>query len=353
MLSVGKLSIQNAHQLANAPQQIEVTTVSTFTGEDNGRGRRRSRRLGAGLALVLAVSVGLAACGSDDDGDGGGSADTPNLGSLTVADAGFTESQVLAEIYGLLLEDAGYTVERISVQSTEIAQSSLESGDVDAMPQYVATYAELLNVAKNGVDAEPVASGDLEASVAALRELTEPLGLTALDPAEAVDQNAFAVSESFAAEFDLETLSDLGASGTPVRLAAGPECSTRPFCQPGLEETYGINVTEIVETGVSTAQTKAALRDGDAELGLVLTTDAVLDGLVVLEDDKKLQNADNLVPIVNTESLTPEITEALNGLAPVLTTEDLAELNRKVDADREKPLDVAREYLEGAGLLTA
>lgn len=325
--------------------------MSTSTGERSGRGRRRSRRLGAGLALVLAVSVGLAACGSGDDTDS--DSGTPNLGGLTVADAGFTESQVLAEIYGLLLEHAGYTVERISVQSTEIAQSSLESGDVDAMPQYVATYAELLNVEDNGVDADPVASSDLDASLAALRELTDPRGLTVLDPAEAVDQNAFAVSESFAAEFDLTTLSDLGELGQPVRLAAGPECSTRPFCEPGLKETYGIDITEIIESGVSTAQTKAAVRDGDAELGLVLTTDAVLDGLVVLEDDKGLQNADNLVPIVNTASLTPEISEALNSLAPALTTSDLAELNRKVDADREKPLDVAREYLEGAGLLTA
>nr|MDT0667276.1 glycine betaine ABC transporter substrate-binding protein [Micromonospora sp. DSM 115978] len=140
------------------------------------------------------------------------------------------------------------------MQSTEIALSSLESGDVDAMPQYVATYAELLNIEDNGVEADPVASSDLDASLAALRELAEPRGLTVLDPAEAVDQNAFAVSESFAAEFDLETLTDLGERGTPVRLAAGAECSSRPFCEPGLEQTYGIDITEIVETGVSTAQ---------------------------------------------------------------------------------------------------
>ncbi|WP_462183982.1 glycine betaine ABC transporter substrate-binding protein, partial [Frankia sp. AgKG'84/4] len=73
--------------------------------------------------------------------------------------------------------------------------------------------------------------------------------------------------------------------------------------------------------------------------------------LVTLTDDKKLQNADNLVPIVNTKSLTPKISAALNALAPVLTTTDLAELNKKVDAQREKPSDVARDFLKDKGLL--
>lgn len=314
--------------------------------------RPRRRRLRAALATTALLGLalgGLAACGDDDDGgEGGGS-----LGSLTVADAGFTESQIVADIYAELLRKAGYEVERTSVQSTEIAQSSLESGQIDVMPQYVATYADLLNSVINGPDAPSVSSSDLDASLAALRPLAESKGLTVLEPADAVDQNAFAVSEAFAQEHNLRTLSDLGAAGIPVRIAAGPECATRPFCQPGLEETYGIQVTEIVETGVATVQTKSAVRDGDAELALVLTTDATVAdyGLVVLEDDKKLQNADNLVPIVNTESLTPEISAALNALAPVMTTADLAELNRRVDADRERTIDVARDYLRSKSLL--
>ncbi|WP_304438157.1 glycine betaine ABC transporter substrate-binding protein, partial [Frankia sp. CpI1-P] len=116
----------------------------------------------------------------------------------------------------------------------------------------------------------------------------------------------------------------------------------------------GIKISQIVKTGVDTPQTKAAVKDGTAQLGLVLTTDATVTDydLVVLTDDKKLQNADNLVPIVNTKSLTPQISAALNKLAPVLTTADLADLNKKVDAQREKPADVAKEYLKGKGLLS-
>nr|WP_238430579.1 ABC transporter substrate-binding protein [Frankia nepalensis] len=319
-----------------------------------GRSRGRGRWLGAravGVAALLALALTAAACGGDDD-DASGDGGAPK-GSLTIADAGFTESKILADMYGELLTKAGYTVERTSVSSTEIAQSSLESGQIDVMPQYVATYADLLNSLVNGKDAPAVSSSDLDASVAALRELATGKGLTVLDPADAVDQNAFAVTKDFATEHNLKTLSDLGASGLEVKIAATAECPTRPFCQPGLEETYGIKISEVLATGFDTAQTKAAVRDGTAQLGLVATTDATVEdyNLVILTDDKKLQNADNLVPIVNSDSLTPEISSALNALAPVLTTADLAELNKKVDADRERSSDVAKEYLRSKNLL--
>ncbi|ONH30670.1 amino acid ABC transporter substrate-binding protein [Pseudofrankia asymbiotica] len=322
-------------------------------------GRLLGRGIGpraVGVAAVLAVTLGAAACGGSDDSGPTSSGSTTGApkGTLTIADAGFTESKILADMYGELLTKAGYKVDRTSVQSTEIAQSSLESGQIDVMPQYVATYADLLNTLVNGKDAASVSSSDLDASVAALRKLATGKGLTALDPADAVDQNAFAVSKDFATKNSLKTLSDLGASGLEVKIAAGPECATRPFCQPGLEKTYNIKVSGILETGVDTAQTKSAVKDGtDAQLGLVLTTDATVDDydLVVLDDDKKLQNADNLVPIVNTKSLSPEITAALNALAPVLTTADLADLNKKVDSDRERSSDVAKEYLKSKNLL--
>ncbi|WP_308301968.1 glycine betaine ABC transporter substrate-binding protein [Frankia sp. AgKG'84/4] len=235
--------------------------------------RRRPRAVLVGIAALAALALSAAACGSDTSGSGSGST---SEGSLTVADAGFTESKVLAEMYAAVLEKAGYKVERTSVQQTELAQSSLENGTVDAIPQYVATYADLLNAKVHGSTAPSVSSPDLRKSLAALRPLAAGVGLSVLDPAAAVDQNAFAVSRSFAAQHHLSTLSDLGASGQTVKLAAGPECASRPFCQPGLEKTYNIKVSEIVRTGVDTPQTKAAVKNNTAQLGLVLTTDATV-----------------------------------------------------------------------------
>ncbi|MDX3506103.1 ABC transporter substrate-binding protein [Streptomyces sp. ATCC51928] len=319
---------------------------------------RTSRIAGAVIGMV-ALAGSLAACGGDslekEKGGSGSSAGDGKKGSLVVGSASFTESKVLAELYAQILGDAGYSTSITTVKNRELYEPSLEKGEIDVVPEYAATIAEFLNAKVNGADeaqAKPVASGDAEATVSALKQLAEPLGLTVLPAGKAVDQNAFAVSKEFAEKNSLKTLSDLGKSKIKVKIAAGDECEVRPFCAPGLKKTYGIDVTGIDPKGVGTPQSKQAVRDGKVQLVLTTTTDAVLDGLVFLEDDKKLQNADNVLPVLNAKDAgAPEIAAALGKLTAALTTEDLAELNRKVDAERAKPGDVAKEYLESKDLI--
>ncbi|ALU94551.1 amino acid ABC transporter substrate-binding protein [Streptomyces globisporus C-1027] len=320
---------------------------------------RTSRIAGAVIGMV-ALAGSLAACGGDsleqEKGDSGSSAGGDGKkGTLVVGSASFTESKVLAELYAQILGDAGYSTSVTTVKNRELYEPSVEKGEIDVIPEYAATIAEFLNAKVNGADQaqeKPVASGDVDATVAALKKLATPLGLTVLPPGKAVDQNAFAVSEEFAEKNSLKTLSDLGKSKLKVKIAAGDECEVRPFCAPGLKKTYGIDVTGIDPKGVGTPQSKQAVRDGKVQLVLTTTTDAVLDGLVFLEDDKKLQNADNVLPVLNTKDAgDPEIAEALGKLTDTLTTEELAELNRKVDAERAKPADVAKEYLESKNLI--
>src|SRR5919202_41882 len=113
-------------------------------------------------------------------------------------------------MYADLLAKAGYKTKVTNVASTEIFQSSLERGEIDVVPEYVATYADFLNTAANGKDAPSVASPDLNKSLAALTPLATAKGLSVLKPTQAVDQNAFAVSKEFAEKHNLRTLSDLG-----------------------------------------------------------------------------------------------------------------------------------------------
>ncbi|MFB7297805.1 ABC transporter substrate-binding protein [Streptomyces rubiginosohelvolus] len=320
---------------------------------------RTSRIAGAVIGMV-ALAGSLAACGGDSlekekSGSGSSAAGDGKKGTLVVGSASFTESKVLAELYAQILGDTGYSTSVTTVKNRELYEPSVEKGEIDVVPEYAATLAEFLNAKVNGADkaqAEPVASGDVEATVSALKQLAEPLGLTVLPAGKAVDQNAFAVSKEFAEKNSLKTLSDLGKSKLKVKIAAGDECEVRPFCAPGLKKTYGIDVTGIDPKGVGTPVSKQAVRDGKVQLVLTTTTDAVLDGLVFLEDDKKLQNADNVLPVLNTKDAgDPEIADALGKITAALTTEDLAELNRKVDAERAKPADVAKEYLESKNLI--
>ncbi|MFI6147302.1 ABC transporter substrate-binding protein [Streptomyces sp. NPDC051109] len=326
---------------------------------------KSTRVLGAVLGAA-ALTASLAACGGDSlekSKDTGSGASAPSdsgsgsgKGKVVIGAAGFTESNVLAELYAQVLKDAGYSTSITTVNNRELYEPSLEKGEIDLVPEYAATLAEFLNAKVNGPKApeeKPVASSDVAATVAGLEKLAAPLGLKALPAGPAVDQNAFAVSKEFARKNNLKTLSDLGKSGLKVKIAAGDECSVRPFCAPGLKKTYGIDVSGIDPKGVGTPQAKQAVKDGVDQLALTTTTDATLDsfGLVLLEDDKKLQNADNVLPVVNAKDAgSPEIAAALDKLTKVLTTADLVELNKQVDAQREKPADAAKAYLKAKGL---
>ncbi|MET9675380.1 ABC transporter substrate-binding protein [Streptomyces sp. NPDC006482] len=310
----------------------------------------------AALVLLLAASVTVAACAEGPSLEERGEVTAAPGGSrdLTVGSAGFTESDLLARMYALLLQEAGYRTKILSVTNRELYEPALESGQIDVVPEYAATFADWLNAKVNGPDAPTVGSPDPTATMTALRALATPRGLTVLDPGRAVDQNAFAVTAAFAAEHRLRTLSDLGATGLPVRLAAGDECVQRPYCAPGLKKVYGIDVTAVDPQGVGTTQAKQAVQSGRDQLVLTTTTDATLDdfGLVLLDDDRQLQNADHIVPVVNrARAGSAAVTEALGLLNTVLTTADLAELNEQVDSWRRLPEDVARNYLTGKGLL--
>lgn len=315
----------------------------------------RARRA---LPAILLLALAAAACTTGPALENQGEVTAPPGDSkhLTIGSAGFTESDLLAQMYALLLDRAGYSTKIISVTNREIYEPALESGQIDVVPEYAATFADWLNAKKNGADAAPVGSPDLAATMKALRALAAPRGLTVLDPGRAVDQNAFAVTSAYARKHHLKSLSDLGRSGLPVRLAAGDECVQRPYCAPGLKKTYGIDITAVDPKGVGTTQAKQAVQSGRDQMVLTTTTDATLDefGLVLLADDKHLQNADYLVPVVNrARAGSAGVRSALGRLNTVLTTADLARLNEQVDSWRRLPEDVARAYLRSEHLIPA
>ena len=134
---------------------------------------------------------------------------------------GFGESKILANLYAGVLTKAGYTASVKELTNREVVEPALEKGEVQVVPEYLATLTEFLNVKVNGADAPAKASGDVDATLAALTALATPLGLTILTPSAAADQNAFAVSKAFATANNLATLSDLGTFSTANAVRLG------------------------------------------------------------------------------------------------------------------------------------
>jgi osmoprotectant transport system substrate-binding protein len=257
-------------------------------------------------------------------------------------------------MYGQLLVKAGFKVQYKASENREAYARELEAGTVDVVPEYAATFAEFLNREVNGPRATLVASSDPVATVQAIRPLAKKRAVAVLAAAKAANQNGFAVTAEFAKQEKVSNLSQLAARGEPVVLAATAECARRPFCQPGLQRVYNLKVRSVLPLGFGSAQAKQAVIGGQAALVLVGTTDGTLGplGLRLLTDDKKLQLADNLIPVVSSSVAgDPRLAAALDPLAAVLTTADLARLNEQVDGERRPPEGVATDYLRAKKLL--
>jgi osmoprotectant transport system substrate-binding protein len=197
-------------------------------------------------------------------------------GAIAVGAAGFTESIVLANVYADVLGAAGFDASVREVGSRELYLAALQEGtEIQVFPEYLATATEFLE----GDEANQVASGDVQATVEALQPLAEEAGLVFGEPSDAVDQNAFAVTQEFADGLGVSTLSELAEACSDGSLILGgpAECPERPFCQPGLEETYGLEFAEFQEYGDTGGPlTKAAIQQGEVSMGLVFSSDGAL-----------------------------------------------------------------------------
>ena len=74
-------------------------------------------------------------------------------------------------------------------------------------------------------------------------------------------------------------------------------------------------------------------------------------GWVILEDDKGLQPADVIVPLVRTAVLNDQIKSLLNQVSAAIDTATMTELSAKVAIDHEDAAAVAKTFLQSKGLL--
>jgi osmoprotectant transport system substrate-binding protein len=218
----------------------------------------------------------------------------------------------------------------------------MKAGTVDLYPGYAASDLEYYNNKKGE------ATGDAAATTAKLNTYLQPLGLIALTPSAAADQNAFAVTKATQTKYNLSKLSDLAPIGGQLVLGAGPECPNRPYCLPGLQTLYGIHFKAFKALDTDGPATRAAFKNGSIQVGLVFSSDGDLDqlGLVVLQDDKHLQAADSIVPIVRSAVATDEVKRVLNAIDAKLTTADLVNMNQQVSLEHKDADAVAKAYLE-------
>ncbi len=151
--------------------------------------------------------------------------------------------------------------------------------------------------------------------------------------------------------------SSSGSSGDVASqfiLGGPPECPKQPYCKPGLEKTYGLKFKQFVPLDVGGPQTVADIKSGKVQIGELFSTDPVIadSGFVPLIDDKHLQPAGNIVPVIRKDANSPTVAKLLNAVSAKLTTDKITALVRQVSIEKKDAADVAKSFLDDEGLLT-
>jgi osmoprotectant transport system substrate-binding protein len=303
---------------------------------------RKIRGVGRGVVgTVLGFAILLGSCGPTAPRR------TTAVGddAITVASFNFPESVIVAEIYSQALEAAGFEVDRqLDLGTRELVEPALERGLVEFVPEY--SGSALTFVTKE----EASATADEQTTYSALKLALQERGIIALAPAPAQNKNGVVTGVETARRFGLTTISDLAPAASQLVFGGPPECPERPLCLLGLESTYGLKFREFVPLDSGGPFTVQALAQGQIDVGLLFTTDGAIDSndFVLLEDDRMLQPAENVTPVVHQEVVDrfgEEFVRVVNAVSAELVTDDLRELNTRVSIEKERARDVAAGWL--------
>jgi osmoprotectant transport system substrate-binding protein len=296
----------------------------------------------ASVPALSACASGITSLDSQGSASGGGGS---SKSGLTIGTANFTENQVLGYLYAAVLTSAGVKVKvRPNLGTREIVIPALKAGDIDLLPEY---QGALLNyLAPKDDSAEP---GTMQNALT----LALPAGLQVLPYGRAADSDCFVVTRATARKYGLTSLADLARHSGELVIGAAPEVKKRRVGAVGLKDVYGVEFKEFKSLDSDGPLVKGALKKGDVDVANLFTTDTDIaaNGWVVLSDPKNLIPSQHIVPLVADRKADDTVRRALAKLGNVLTTEQLTQLNSRVDNDKKDPQDVADAYAKQHGLI--
>lgn len=299
------------------------------------------------LVLVGVVTIGFfVSCGSPK-------------GTIVVGSKMDTEGALLGNMIKLVLTEKGYTVtDKIQLGGTPIVRKALIAGELDIYPEYTGNGAFFFSEADSPVWKDP------EQGYKRVKELDlAQNNLVWLAPARANNTWALAVRKDLAGKAGLRTLSDLATyvnNGGTFKLAGSEEFVNSPAALPAFYQAYGFNLKPeqlLILSGGNTATTEKAAADGTDGVNAAMAygTDGplVAFGLVVLEDDKKVQPVYEPAPVVRKAVLDkyPDLPKIVDPLFQRIDLVTLQTLNASIIVDGQNPEDVARTWLKANGFL--
>jgi osmoprotectant transport system substrate-binding protein len=302
------------------------------------------------VGVAACVAVSLAACGSSGGSSSGGGnsnplASTAPKGSVVVGSANFPENELLAEIYSLALQGAGLKVtEKFNIGAREVYYPEIEKGAITVIPEY---NGALLTTS---VDKTSTAATTSQVNDALTAKL--PASLEILNSAAAQDKDSVTVTQAFAKQHHLTSITQLKPIEKQVIFGGPPELKTRTDGLVGLKRNYGLTFKSFSPLDESGPITLAALKRGKVQAADVFTTtpQIITDHLVALADPKFNFAAQNVTPLVYKKGANSTVVNTLNGISAKLTTQALLDMDKDIILDHAQYATVAAAWLKSVGI---
>jgi osmoprotectant transport system substrate-binding protein len=269
---------------------------------------------------------------------------------ITVGSFDFPESMVLAGIYGDALKAKGFPVRILpNLGSRELVDPALMSGLIQVVPEYAGSALQFISLGRLS------ATSDVIATNKALAELTAGQGVVAGLPAAAQNANAIVVRPATASRYRLRSIAGLAGAAPRLVFGGPPECPGRAYCLPGLRQRYELRFKSFISLDAGGPLTLQALEAGDIDVALLFSTDPSISArhLVVLADDRRLQPAENITPLVSRAAVArygAGLMAVLNTVSARLDSASLRALDALVEIHGQDPRQVAARWLHALGL---
>ena len=270
--------------------------------------------------------------------------------ALVVGGKNFTEQQLIAEMTAQYLSAKGYEVDKKAGMGSAVLREAQENGQIDVYWEYTGTSLITYNKIEERLSPEE--------TYEKVKELDAEKGLVWLNPSKANNTYALAMNRDEAKEMGISTLSDLAKAvndGKELTFACNAEFYARADGLKPLQEAYGFEFPRSDIKRMDSGLTYQALKERQVDIALVFATDGRIPAFdfVVLQDDKHYFPAYALTPVVRKETLDehPELADQLNALSAKLDDETMANLNAKVDVEKQTIEQVAEEFLKSEGLI--
>ncbi|MGT2775534.1 osmoprotectant ABC transporter substrate-binding protein [Streptococcus hyovaginalis] len=295
---------------------------------------RFKKLLATGVSLLLLIT--LSACGMVTGKEGK---------TIRIAAQNTTESSIVANIIlELINEESDYGATLISnLGSSSVTHEALLRGDADiAATRYTGTDLT------GALGMDPIKNPE-EAAKVIKREFTKRFDQTWFPTYGFANTYAFMVTDAYAKENNLKTVSDLGKMADSAKAGVDSTWMTREGDgYKEFTEAYGYSFKNIYPMQIGLVYNAVASDKMQVVLGY--STDGRIPSydLTILEDDKQFFPPYETSMVVNNELLRdyPDLEALLHRLDGEIDLETMQKLNFEVDDKLLEPAVVAKNFLE-------